>query len=462
MCFAGVSFGSRRSPTFSCLSLGSVLVLCLSACSTRVATQALVPSPPSPLLTAEDDHNQDKTESESAGAEWRLSRRVAPDGTGISWSSFAEAAAHIAAMPRISAASSKRIQTSNVSAGTQPWTSLGPGVLGGRTRTLLIHPGNPNTMYAGAVSGGVWKTTDAGQHWIPLTDGLANLTVSTLVFDPKNPSIIFAGQGEKYDYNPGLGILKSTDAGATWNLLPGTAGLSNFAYVNRVVVSPLNSQRIYAATSTGLLATKDGGTTWAKAPINATFYGCQDLVARSDVQTDYLFAFCSGNTATTAGSVYRNTDAGNAGVWTSVLTSSNMGRSVIALAPSSQSTVYVAAAGIGPSATDQGFREGYGVSGIFRSTSSGDPGSWTTQTSGTVPNTNPLGSLLFDNLRENIVAYCASGVAVTHAYSSWGKLIAVDPLNPNTLWVGAVDLFRSDDGGMNWGVASRARRLNTC
>jgi uncharacterized protein (TIGR03437 family) len=413
--------------------LPTIAALALSACASHVSTQthAVIPATPAAM------------DAERPSADWVRLRRVIPGEKEISWNTFLKATAQVAAMP-------------SVSAGAQGWTELGPGLVGGRMRNLLIHPKIPNIMYAGAVTGGVWKTTDGGKTWNPTTDGQGNLTIGAMAFDPQNPNTIFAGEGEEYSYFPGSGILKSNDGGTTWNLLPGTVNSSDFAYVNRIVVSPTNSLNIYAATSTGLLATRDGGINWTKAPISASFYGCQELVARTDVQTDYLLAFCSSTTATASGSVYRNTDAGNAGTWTSVLSVPNMGRSVIGIAPSSQSTIYVVAAGLGTASTDQGFREGDGLTGVFRSTSSGDPGSWVTQTAAN--STNPFTYLLLSSTQGLVDSYCANGTPLANnldpGYGSWGLMIAVDPINPNVVWTGNEDLHRSDDGGLTWGLAS--------
>jgi uncharacterized protein (TIGR03437 family) len=412
----------------------AIAVLALSSCASRVSTQvhAVIPAPKAVAA---------KAGSESA--DWARLRRLVPGETEISLSAFQKSTAHVAAMPA-------------VAAGPQGWTEVGPGLVGGRIRNLLIHPQNPNIMYAGAVTGGVWKTTDAGQTWNPTTDGQANLTVGAMAFDAQNPNTIFAGQGEKYSYNPGSGILKSTDAGATWALLPGTANASDFAYVNRIVVSSTNPLHIYAATNTGLFSTADGGTKWTKAPINASFYGCQELVARTDVQTDYLFAYCSSTKATLPGAVYRNTDAGGTGTWTNVFSVPNMGRSVLGIAPSNQSTIYVAASGLGTAGNDQGFREGDGLVGIFRSTSSGDAGSWTTQTAAN--STDPFTYLLLSSTQGFVDNYCAKGTPLASdldpGYGSWGLMIAVDPVDPNVLWAGNADLHRSDDGGVTWGVAT--------
>src|SRR5207302_936089 len=112
-----------------------------------------------------------------------------------------------------------------------------------------------------------------------------------------------------------------------------------FQYVNRIVVSPTNSRQIYAGTRTGLMSSKDGGASWTKS-IAAAAYGCVDVTIRTDQPTDYLFTACSGQFPSDTHSIYRNTDAAGAGTWVAVHTAKNMGRSVIAIAPSKQSTIY--------------------------------------------------------------------------------------------------------------------------
>jgi photosystem II stability/assembly factor-like uncharacterized protein len=95
---------------------------------------------------------------------------------------------------------------------------------------------------------------------------MANLAVSTLAIDPTNPNVLYAGTGEGF-YNPdslrGAGIFKTTDGGATWTQLSSTAN-SDFEYVNRLSISPSNSQVLLAATGTGMFRSTDGGTNWTK------------------------------------------------------------------------------------------------------------------------------------------------------------------------------------------------------
>src|SRR4030095_11346192 len=170
--------------------------------------------------------------------------------------------------------------------------SSGPGNVGGRTRALLIDPVNPDVMYAAAVAGGIWKTTNGGSSWLPLNDFLANIAVTCLVLDPSNPNIIYAGTGEgvfNADAVRGAGIFKSTDAGAHWTRLAATIGNANFFQVNDIVVSPSNGQHVYAATRSGVWRSLDGGTSWNQAIVSNVANGANgamDLVLRTDQASD--------------------------------------------------------------------------------------------------------------------------------------------------------------------------------
>ena len=100
------------------------------------------------------------------------------------------------AAPAGSPAASPPAAASTPTLGTWEWR--GPGNVGGRTRALLIVPGNPNTMYAAGVSGGVWKTTNAGGSWTPLQDMMDNTAVNSMAMDPHDSNVIYAGTGEGY------------------------------------------------------------------------------------------------------------------------------------------------------------------------------------------------------------------------------------------------------------------------
>jgi hypothetical protein len=151
-------------------------------------------------------------------------------------------------------------------AGIDPtvWEALGPGNIGGRIRSLAFDPDDANRIYAGAVTGGVWLTEDAGASWAPTDDFMANLSVTTVIFDPSDSNVIYAGTGEgtfNADYVRGLGIFKSSDKGETWGPLATTQNDFDFYWVNRLTA--LNDgSRLLAATHTGIWRSDDDGENW--------------------------------------------------------------------------------------------------------------------------------------------------------------------------------------------------------
>src|SRR5262249_50206521 len=94
----------------------------------------------------------------------------------------------------------------------------------GRIAAVAADPTNAKIIYIAAAGGGVWKTTDGGTTWTPLTDNQPTLSMGAIAVAPSNPNVIYAGTGEADNMSDcfyGRGILKSTDAGATWALLTG-------------------------------------------------------------------------------------------------------------------------------------------------------------------------------------------------------------------------------------------------
>src|SRR5256885_7202256 len=120
---------------------------------------------------------------------------------------------------------------------------------------MVIHPTNPQKIWVGAVTGGIWRTSDAGASWSPVNDLLPNLAIGSLAMDPRNPNVMHAGTGENAVNLSavgiqGIGIYKSIDGGTTWNRLPATdpAGDGAWTYVNRIAVNPANGNIVLAAT----------------------------------------------------------------------------------------------------------------------------------------------------------------------------------------------------------------------
>ncbi|HVT15477.1 MAG TPA: hypothetical protein VHQ90_04745 [Thermoanaerobaculia bacterium] len=336
------------------------------------------------------------------------------------------------------------------------WTWLGPGNIGGRTRALVVDPAVPRILYAAGVSGGVFKSVDRGATWTVLTDSLPNLAVSSLAMDPTNRHVIYAGTGEGYgtfDSVRGLGIFRTTDGGASWTLLPATA-VADFYYVNKIAISKQNSLRIYAATGTGVWRTSDGGASWTRILDPRLDGGCFDLALRGDQPPDdILFASCGTgglygqNTGPAAdGTVFRSLRAqldGPGGAFQPVLHEEHMGLTSLAIAPSAPNVIYAVAAN---NSSNGGYWQG--LHAVFRSLQGGAPGTWKPRVRN--DDANRLNTLLLTIL----LPVCDLDKQGTSGLGFYANTIAVDPLDPRRVWVGGVDLFRSDDGGRNWGIAS--------
>ena len=425
-----------------------------------------------PRFRMTDKRNEETEEAfdkPKEAAEYFLKKRLPVGEKEIPIEKYFEAQEQMRSMPQFSTSLNRFLTTAEsaalrASAETEVaagWTPLGPGNIGGRTRALIINPNDPNIMYAAGVSGGVWKSTNGGQTWTPIADLLGNITVSSLTFEPGNPNTIYVGTGEGVygsDYDGdlssgdfrGAGIFKTTDGGANWTRLEGTKTSADFYFVNDIVISSTDKNRIYAGTRSGVMRSLDGGTTWTKAldpigPRGVTVNsGCLDLAIRTDKTTDVVFASC-GNFEQAL--VYRNTDAGGSGTWDVSLRESGVGRTALAIAPSSQDTIYALSSSIERNDSQ------YSLYAVFRSTNGGT--NWTAQVRNTDAN----------KINRSILAASAGAAATDCGYDlqdfifaqGWYDLaIAVDPVDPNRIWVGGIEIARSDDGGVNWGVAAQA------
>jgi len=332
------------------------------------------------------------------------------------------------------------------------WTFLGPGNIGGRTRVLLIDPVNTAVMVSAAVSGGVWKTVNAGASWFPTGDLLSNLMVNSLAMHPFDPQTLYAGTGEGYFREEvrgtglplrGDGIFVTRNGGGSWTRLAAT-GTDDFRWVNDLVISPNDPSRIYAATRSGVWRSRDGGESWASILASSAKGGCLDLVLKPRAATDYIFASCGTLEQAT---VYRNEDASANSNWETVLIEPLMGRTSLAISPSNPEVIYALSASNEPGDRNQA------LFALFRSDAGGAAGTWTAKLR---RNTGDrLGSLILMNPLAATQSDCDPGSGDQNVNMGWYcNVIAVDPVDENRVWAAGVDLFRSDDGGSTWGLAS--------
>jgi hypothetical protein len=288
------------------------------------------------------------------------------------------------------------------------WFPSGPyGVVGtgswstgqGRVNAIAVDPSNPNTYYIGAPGGGVFKSIDAGATWTPLTDFISRVGASAIAIDPNNSNIIYIGTGDDDGGDaPSIGMLKSTDGGATFN----TTGLTFFgsnAKITEIYLNPTNANELYIATNQGFYKSTNAG-----ANTTLTFNGnVKDIKLKpNDPNTIYL---------TANGGFFTSTNAGNSFTVVSTGLPTNAGRMVIAVTPANAQYVYVLA--INASAD---------LLGVYRSTNGGS--SFIKRDSGT-------------DILENRQGF-------------YDLAMEVSTTDPDKIWTGCLNIWQSLNGGSSF------------
>ena len=150
--------------------------------------------------------------------------------------------------------------------------NIGPAGMSGRITAIDVVTENPQIIYAGSASGGLWKSESGGINWQPIFDSAAVQSIGAIAIDQKNPDIIWVGTGEGNPRNSvtgGYGLYRSLDAGKTWQLM----GLEKTRNIHRIIVDKHNSNIVYIGaigsswgehSERGVYKTTDGGSTWNK------------------------------------------------------------------------------------------------------------------------------------------------------------------------------------------------------
>jgi photosystem II stability/assembly factor-like uncharacterized protein len=168
-----------------------------------------------------------------------------------------------------------------------PVRNIGPGAMSGRITAIASPVGQPQTIYAGAASGGVWRSKSGGTQWEPIFDDAPNQSVGSIAIQANNPDVIWVGTGEgnpRNSQNFGAGIFKSIDGGKKWTCM----GLEKTRTLHRIVIHRDNPEVVFAASlgsaygptqERGVFKTSDGGKTWRKVLFVNDLTGCADLIA---------------------------------------------------------------------------------------------------------------------------------------------------------------------------------------
>jgi hypothetical protein len=284
----------------------------------------------------------------------------------------------------------------------------------GRINAIAFHPTDPNTIYIGSPSGGIWKTTNNGTSWTNLCNNMPTLGVSSIVIHPVNPDIIYIGSGDRDagDALP-MGVFKSTDGGATWT--QSNLGMGN-AVVGAMSMDPNDVNTLIAATSLGIYKTTNGGANWSLKQAG----NFKDLHYHPESWTGIVYAI----RITTPSKFYKSNDYGE--TWTQItsgIPTSGIGsRMVMGVSTISGDKVYLLQ-----------IKSADGtLANILVSTDAGD--NFTTVATG-----------------PNIMGYNCDGSG-TASQATYDLCMTVDPTDDNIVYVGGINNWASFDGGISWTI----------
>ena len=327
----------------------------------------------------------------------------------------------LVAVPPLQAQNARAIDSS-LYAGLH-WRNIGP-FRGGRAVAVSGVQGDPRTFYFGAVGGGVWKSGNAGRTWVPVMDSQPVASIGAVAVAPSDPATVYVGSGEadmRSDIQHGNGMYRSTDAGATWTRI----GLEDSRSIGRILVDPLDAKTLLVAAlghqygpndMRGVYRSTDGGATWTRTLFHDRDTGAIDLASDPSMRTVYASLWQTRRPPWSVyppsngpgSGLYKSTDGGV--TWTQLsghgFPAEGLGKIGLAVAPSDPNRVYAivdAKAG-----------------GLYRSDDAG--ATW--------------------KLANKDVRLWGRGWYFCH--------VAVDPKNPELVYVADTAFYRSSDGGASF------------
>ncbi len=319
------------------------------------------------------------------------------------------------------------VQSPFATQATVNWTNVGPINIqqgnnppthAGRVNTIVGDPLSGKIAYLGAANGGVWKTINAGKSWKPLMDNALSLAMGALAIDPTNSNVLYAGTGE---YSKGVGaffgagILKSTDAGVSWNSI----GLPNVGAFSTIIVNPHRVSTIYAAgagSGGGLYISDNSGVSWAKLSGGLPPGDVTDLSYVQSGGNDILYA------AIPSHGVWLSKDGGKN--WTDLQAPfTQMRRVHVAVDPNNWKDAVVLSVNFAG-----------GLEGIFQTTDGGV----------TWPN----------DLNNGLDG--GTGLFGSNNQGWYDAFVRRHPLKPESILVGGISVWKTDNSGASWDDVGRA------
>ena len=379
-------------------------------------------------------------------------------------------AAHLEALEQ---AQTMRTETLNDNS-TPAWEFAGPVNIGGRFSDIEYDPVNPNIAYAGAATGGVFKSTDAGVTWTSIFDDQAVLPAGDIAVDPVNSNIVYVGTGEPnggHNNFAGGGMYKSTNAGASWQRI----GLENTVSIGRVLVNPINPLRVYVAAvgsyfgpnpERGVYRSDNGGATWSRVLFVSDTCGAIDIIMDPVNPNNMMAAMWQRTRYPNGGQLYgresgihKTTDGGN--TWTVLgvanglpnSSTTNVGRIGLSISNSNPNIAYAL------------YTNGSTYSGFFKTTNAGL--NWTNANGGGLQSGFSTFSWYFGQVRVHptnpdiVYVLDLEVMKSTNSGTSWSEIsgsvhvdqhaLAFKPGDPNSLLLGNDGgIYRSSNGGSSF------------
>jgi len=314
-------------------------------------------------------------------------------------------------MQRQKTEGNQRIATAN-------WQFIGPAIIpssgggAGRVNTVHIMPGNSSQFFVATPGGGIWKYN--GLSWSTTTDFLSRIGASDIAIDPTNTSVLYAASGDNDGGDaPSIGMLKSTNGGNTWSVI----GLTGVSRMYRLLLNPLNPATLIVSTNSGIYRTVNGGDNWSQV---STLTNIRDMEYKpGDTTVIYAVQMNSSTVlfkSSNGGASF--TPAGSVG-----LSLTGNGRSAIAVTPADPNCIYI----LTGNSSDNGYK------GLYYSADGG------------------LNFIQKSN-SPNLLGWNSSGT--DSGGQQWYDLaLAVSPTNKDVVVTGGVNVWRSMDGGVTWGIA---------
>jgi photosystem II stability/assembly factor-like uncharacterized protein len=300
------------------------------------------------------------------------------------------------------------------------WRSIGP-FRGGRMTAIAGTPSRPNLFYAGAASGGLWQTTDAGQSWRAVFDSEPVGSIGAVAMAAANPDVVYVGTGEapfQSDASIGNGLYRSDNGGRTWSHL----GLAGSGHIPAIAVDPTNADRVFVAatgrsigpsTERGIFRTTNAGRSFEQVLAVGETGALDVLLDPTDAAIVYAVLWqvqhrAAGTVTGPGTGLHKSVDGGSTwrriGQGLPTFAADGLARLGIAVAPGHPRRLYVVA-------------EARLRSGLYRSDDGGE--TW---------------SLVNDSL-------------ATERAEPGSTSVTVDPRNPDTVYLTGWAVRRSIDGG---------------